>query len=77
MQRRLKIKIPAILVTSYTPIHREAKRRDEEDQKQRVQEQEIQVENRVLIKQQKTTIKPPFDSEPYIVDECRKLKSKQ
>ena len=41
------------------------------DKKHRVREEKIQPGDRVLIKQQKTTIKPPFDPKPYVVTEVK------
>ena len=41
------------------------------DKKHRTQVQEIKPGDKVLVKQQKTTIKPPFDPKPYQVKEVR------
>ena len=60
--------------------HREAKQKDAEtraareqvfDKTHKVKEQIIQPGDKVLIKQQKTTIKPPFDPIPYEVTEVK------
>ena len=80
MLRRTKTKIPSIRKTTESDIHRDARQRDEEsrahrkqvfDKKHRVREQIIQPGDQVLIKQEKTTIKPPFDPAPYDVTEVK------
>ena len=64
MGRRLKTKITARLAASNTQAHQVAKEKDKAsrlirkevyDKKNRTQEQEINIGDRVLIKQQKTT----------------------
>jgi hypothetical protein len=80
MLRRTKTKIPSIRRTIEPVIHKEAKQKDAEtrvarkeifDKKHKVKEQIIQPGDQVLIKQQKTTIKPPFDPTPYDVTEVK------
>ena len=80
MNRRLKTKIPARLAPSDTQAHQEAKLKDKSsrldrkvvyDKKHRVKEQHIQPGDNVLIKQQKTTVKPPFDPKPYCVTDVK------
>ena len=80
MQRRVKTKIPSIMKASDTKMHREAKKKDAEtravrkqvfDKKHRVQEEIIKPGDKVLIKQEKTTVKPPFDPKPYVVTEVK------
>ena len=80
MLRRTKTKIPSLRKVTEPDIHREAKQRDGEtraarkhvfDKKHRVREQIIQPGDQVLIKQQKTTVKPPFDPSPYDVTEVK------
>jgi hypothetical protein len=80
MNRRLKTKVPARLATSDTRMHQEAKVKDKAmrldrkevyDKKHRVKEQTIKMGDKVLIKQQKTTVKPPFDPKPYSVTEVK------
>ena len=80
MGRRMKTKIPARLAASDTQAHQEAKEKDKArrlerkvgyDTKHRTQEQQIKTGDKVLVKQQKTTIKPPFDPKPYHVKEVR------
>ena len=80
MLRRTKTKIPSIRRSIDSDIHREAKQKDAEtraarkqvfDKKHKVREQSIQPGDQVLIKQQKTTIKPPFDPAPYDVTEVK------
>ena len=80
MGRRLKTKIPAKLAASDTQAHQEAKEKDRAtrlerkviyDKKHRTREQEIKPGDKVLVKQQKTTTKPPFDPKPYQVKEVR------
>ena len=44
------------------------------DKKHRTQEQEKKTGDKVLVKQQKTTIKPPFDTRPHHVKEVRGTK---
>ena len=59
-------------------IDKEAKMRDIETRERRktrfdktkhAKEEEIVKGNKVLVKQQKTTIKPPYDPKPYVVTE--------
>ena len=80
MNRKLKTKIPARLALSDSQVHQEAKLKDKStrldrkagyDKKHRVKEQQIQPGDKVLIKQQKTTVKPPFDPKPYCVTEVK------
>ena len=80
MGRRLKTKIPARLAASDTQAHQEAKEKDKVtrlqrkevyDKKNRTREQEIKPGDRVLVKQQKTSTKPPFDPKPYQVKEVK------
>ena len=80
MGRRLKTKIPARLAASDTQAHQEAKEKDKVtrlkrkevyDKKNRTQEQEIKPGDMVLVKQQKTSTKPPFDPKPYQVKEVK------
>ena len=80
MLRRTKTKIPSMRKINQSDIHREARQRDAEtrahrkqvfDKKHKVREQIIQPGDQVLIKQQKTTVKPPFDPTPYDVTEVK------
>ena len=80
MLRRTKTKIPSIKRTIDSVIHKEAKQKDAEtraarkemfDKKHKVKKQIIQPGDQVLIKQEKTTIKPPFDPKPYDVTEVK------
>jgi hypothetical protein len=80
MGRRLKTKIPARLAASDTQAHQEAKEKDKVtrlrrkevyDKKHRTHEQEMKPGDMVLVKQQKTITKPPFDPKPYQVKEVK------
>ena len=81
MLRRTKTKIPSLRKVAEPDIHKEAKLRDGEtraarkqvfDKKYRVRERIIQTGDQVLIKQQKTTLNPPFDPTPYDVTEVKR-----
>ena len=81
MLRRTKTKIPILRKVAEPDIRKEAKQRDGEtraarkqvfDKKYRVRERIIQTGDQVLIKQQKTTLNPPFDPTPYDVTEVKR-----
>ena len=72
--------MPALLSSSSSQAHKEAKEMDREermkrkvtfDKKHRANEQEIKEGDKVMIKQEKTTVKPPFDPKPFTVTKVR------
>ena len=80
MLRRMKTKIPAILKASDNNIQKEGKERDKItrkvrkqifDKKHKEREETISPGDKILIKQQKTTIKPPFNPDPFVVTELK------
>jgi hypothetical protein len=80
MARQLKTRVPALLSSSSSEAHKEAKVMDREerlkrkktfDKKHRAKEQEIKEGDSVMIKQQKTTVKPPFDPKPFTVTKVK------
>ena len=76
MNRKIKTKIPAIIKGSSSKDHQEATKankaaklveKETYDRRKKVQEQEIKPGDKILIKQQKSTIKSPFDPKPFEV----------
>ena len=76
MARQLKTRIPAFLSPSSSKVHQEAKRKDREerlarkemfDKKHNSRNQDIKKGDKVLKKQEKTTLKPPFNPKPFSV----------
>jgi transposase InsO family protein len=76
MNRRPRTKIPSLRRPAEGEVHRRAQAKDREtrairkevvDKKKRAAKKEICPGDRILIKQQKTTIKPPYDPKPYTV----------
>ena len=74
MSRRLRTKVPSLIVPAQGKIHREAQLKDQEtraarkkvfDKKKKSEVKVIVLGDRVLIKQQKTTVNPLFDPKPY------------
>ena len=68
MFRRLRTKVPSLVLPARGKIHREAQAMDRDtrterkrvfDRRRKAQEKEIQPGDKVLIKQDKTTIDPP------------------
>ena len=69
MNRIIKTRLPALIKTPQTESHREARKKDREqreerkkvyDKRKKAKEQEVKIGDKVLIKQKKTTISPPF-----------------
>ena len=80
MLRAARTKIPSIRRGVENTMRKEAKEKDEEkkktrkevyDKKHRSKEVKITPGDKVLIKQEKTTIKPPFDPNPYEVTQVK------
>jgi hypothetical protein len=78
--RRLKTKVPSLRRTAQGQIHEEAKAKDQEtrqkrketfDKSKRAVLKEITAGDKVLIKQQKTTLKPPYDPKPFTVTKVK------
>jgi hypothetical protein len=83
--RRLRLKLPGTPKKPETPTkearrQEEAKRNNENekdkqkeyvDRRRRAKEKEVQVGDEVLIKQKKTTLKPPWDPRPLKVTEIK------
>ena len=78
--RAARTKIPSIRRGVENNMRKEAKEKDEEkkktrkevyDKKHRSKEVKITPGDKVLIKQEKTTIKPPFDPAPYEVTQVK------
>ena len=78
MNRKIRTKLPAIIKPSKDKAHREARERDAKtreerrnklDKRRRARDIEYKIGDKVLIKQKKTTTKPPFDPKPYIITE--------
>ena len=72
MERKIKTKLPTIIIAPPTSArHQQAMERDTLSK-----HRQTQVGDRVLVKQVKTTIKPPFDPDYYIITEVRSTKEK-
>ena len=80
MRRQIKTRLPIMMKATTDKVDKEAKVVDREarekrktrfDKAKHVREQEVVVGNKVLLKQQKSSIKPPFDPEPYTVTEVK------
>ena len=78
MNRKIRTKLPAIIKPSKDRAHKEAREKDAKtreerkiklDKRRRGKEIEYRIGDQVMIKQKKTTIKPPFDPKPYTVTE--------
>ena len=76
MNRKIRTKLPAIIKPIKNKVHCEARKKDastrEErklklDKRRRARDIEYKEGDRVLIKQKKTTTKPPFDPKPYTI----------
>ena len=73
MNRRIRTKIPAFIKPSQDEKHISAREKDKEtrlerkdarDKRKRAKDIEYKVGDKVLVAQQKTTIKPSFDPKP-------------
>ena len=80
IRRQIKTRLPIMMKATTDKVDKEAKAVDREarekrktrfDKAKHVREQEVVVGNKVLLKQQKSSIKPPFDPEPYTVTEVK------
>ena len=86
MGRKLKLKIPGLLGTFDSKVHREARTTDLKKKEERKayadahrgsKEEEPEVGERVLIKQRKTTTKPPWNPDPSLGDKGEKQEKVQ
>ena len=80
MGRLLKTKVPSLVKPATRKIHKEAKEQDKKsrqirklqrDFKRRATTKTMVPGGCILIKQQKTTTKPPFDPKPYTVTKVK------
>jgi transposase InsO family protein len=78
MNRRLRTKIPCLVLPAEGRVQEEAREKDREsrkqrkevrDSKRRAQERTVKPGDEVLVQQKKTSIQPPFDPKPYKVTE--------
>ena len=76
MGRIIKTKIPTLIPDASGDVHEEVKRRIRHskrrakqyaDKRRRAKDRDVQVGDRVLIAQDKSTVKQPFDPNPYSV----------
>ena len=83
MNRQIRTKLPAVIKTPDTPEHRLVRQKDREmkikqktyaDKHRRAQHKKVKIGDEVLIQQQKTTVHPPFDPDPFVVTEVRGTK---
>ena len=80
MGRKLRTKVPSLVLPAEGKVHREAqetdkktrsKRKLDRDTKKRAVEKTILAGDKVLVHQKKSTIKPPYDPKPYTVTEVK------
>ena len=80
MNRIIRTKVPAFIPTPTGKAHKEARQADKKekekqknyaDKKRRARYVEYKVGDRVLLRQTKTTVKPPYDPEAYVVEEVK------
>ena len=80
MGRLLKSKIPTLIKPATGKIHKEAKAKDQQtranrkllrDTRRKATTKIITPGDNILIKQQKTTTKPPYDPKPYTVTKVK------
>ena len=80
IRRQIRTRLPVMMKPTTDTVDVEAKKRDKMarekrklrfDKAKHAKEQEIEEGDRVLIKQQKTSTKPPYDPKPYTVVEVK------
>ena len=83
MERKIKTKLPTIIAPPTSARHQQAQEKDSQskakhkayaDRHRRARHRLIQVGDKVLVKQSKTTTKPPYDPDYYFVKEVRGTK---
>ena len=76
MNRKIRTKLPAIIKPINSKVHKEAREKDAKtreerkvklDKRRRAKEVEYKEGDWVLIKQEKTSTKPPFDPKSYTI----------
>jgi hypothetical protein len=76
MNRVIRTKLPSLHQVPNTEEHQQVKQKDAEakkkqnryaDKHRRAKDRKVQVGDKVLLKQDKTTTRPPFDPEPFEV----------
>ena len=80
MRRQIRTRVLGLMRPAQEKIYKEAKAQDKKtrkerkeryDEKNRVKECQIKPGDRVLMRQEKTTVKPPYDPNPYEVTEVK------
>ena len=80
MNRRPRTRIPSLLRPELGKVHLEAQKQDREtrekrkevfDKSKRAVMKKVKPGDKVLVKQQKTTLKPPYDPKPYTVEKVK------
>ena len=83
MERKIRTKLPTIISPPTSARHQSAQQKDKESKAKhkayaykhrRAWEKQFNVGDKILLKQKKTTVKPPFDPDYYIVKEIRSTK---
>ena len=78
MNRTIRTKVPVLIPCPTGKAHEEARQADRKqkekqknyaDKQRRARVVEYEVGDKVLLKQTKTTVKPPYDPEPYVVEQ--------
>ena len=77
MRRQIRTRVPGLMRPAQEKVDKEAKaqdrrtRKERYDEKNKVKECQVKPGDRVLMKQEKTTVKPPYDPNPYKVVEVK------
>ena len=78
--RQIRTRIPGLMRPTQEKVDKEAQAQDERtrkerkeryDEKNKVKERQVKPGDRVLMKQEKMTVKPPYDPNPYKVVEVK------
>ena len=81
--RKMKMKVPAVIPKPKGKIHKEAQKKNKEekekqkkyaDKHRKAKDKKVEKGDQVLIKQDKTTTKPPWNPEPFTVEEVKGTK---
>ena len=80
MNRTIRTKVPVFIPSPTGKAHKEARQADKKqkekhknytDKHRRARDVEHKVEDKVLLRQTKTTVNPPYDPETYVVEQVR------
>ena len=83
MNRIIRTKVPVFILSPTGQAHKEArqadrkqkeKQKNDADKHRRARVMEHKVGDKILLRQTKTTVKPPYDTEAYMVEQIRALR---